>query len=336
MNPRILELIGEQTSPLFRIMSVFNYNEPQRRIFDNNISAFHIGNGYVLSVAHALGMDAQIPRSVSDQEYQNEIYNQCTPDEKVVLDRSYNLDQNTNKRYLNITNNADIQIMVNIIKRIRYDARYITLYHKNICIPCLILNFYNDLFYNDPAVTSLIDPIKKFHEPNIGSYTYCLELELVHAFYSEDIALYRIINLDQSVIDKIPFARLDYNTHDIGNIVYCLQGSPSGTNLGRLFNEARIDGLLDQHDLFKDQFGNTTHVAKGLRYHLKGYFRFGSSGAPYFSYDVQADSFQVFAIQSQASPIQLSINHNREGNFQYINAIASPLSLIETQLRNYL
>ncbi len=46
-----LELTHEQTSPLLRIMWVQNLNEPHRRHFENNICAFHVGNGYFLSVA---------------------------------------------------------------------------------------------------------------------------------------------------------------------------------------------------------------------------------------------------------------------------------------------
>ena len=72
-----------------------------------------------------------------------------------------------------------------------------------------------------------------------------------------------------------------------------------------------------------------------MRYLIKGYFRFGSSGAPYIRRNEQG-RFVVNAIQSEASPIQLSIGNAREGNFQYVNAIASPLSGIEEQLRNHL
>ena len=52
MSTKAIELIDEQTSPLFRIMFIHNMNEPARRHFDNNICAFHIGQGLILSVAH--------------------------------------------------------------------------------------------------------------------------------------------------------------------------------------------------------------------------------------------------------------------------------------------
>ena len=70
----------------------------------------------------------------------------------------------------------------------------------------------------------------------------------------------------------------------------------------------------------------------GLRYLIRGYFRFGSSGAPYVYYSEAEGQFKVNAIQSEASPIQLSINNNREGNYQYVNAIASPLKNIQGEL----
>ena len=77
MKEKILELINEQRSPLFRIMSVYNENEPAKRKFDNNICAFHIGNGYILSVAHNIRLEAGLFRSISEQEFQRDIVNNC-------------------------------------------------------------------------------------------------------------------------------------------------------------------------------------------------------------------------------------------------------------------
>ena len=53
-------------------------------------------------------------------------------------------------------------------------------------------------------------------------------------------------------------------------------------------------------------------------------------------YDKENKQFKVNAIQSEACPIQLSINNNRDGNFQYVNALASPLNIIEEKLKRYL
>ena len=74
----------------------------------------------------------------------------------------------------------------------------------------------------------------------------------------------------------------------------------------------------------------------GLRYLIRGYFRFGTSGAPYLFFDEKEKIFKVNAIQSEASPIQLSINNNRQGNFQYVNAIAAPLKNIKSELESFI
>ena len=58
--------------------------------------------------------------------------------------------------------------------------------------------------------------------------------------------------------------------------------------------------------------------------------------APELFYDDNEKQFKVNAVQSEASPLQLSINNNREGNFQYVNAIASPLSIVKSKLEGYL
>ena len=99
--------------------------------------------------------------------------------------------------------------------------------------------------------------------------------------------------------------------------------------------QAQIEGYLDHHGTFMDRIGGN-YTFEGLRYLIKGYFRFGSSGAPYVFYDQENKKFKVNAVQSEACPIQLSISNNRDGNFQYVNALASPLSIIEEKLISYL
>ncbi len=332
MKDQIFSLISEQTSPLFRIMSVYNYDEPLRRNFDNNITAFHIGNGYVLSVAHNLRLEAQPIKSVSEQDYQHLIFARCDEKERALLNRCFLFDGTSNKRYLNTADQNDVQQLIEVFKRINYDTRWITLYAREICKPFLIVQFENNSFYNNDYLDGLFDKSLVFPEPVIGAYTFLIELELVQAFFSEDFALYRMKNTDQKIISSMPAAAISYETFLPNNLLYCLQSSPSGTNLGRMMNEAHIDGILNHHGVDPDRFeGN--HIRKGLRYLLKGYFRFGSSGAPYFIFDKESNSFLVNAIQSEASPIQLSIKNDMNGNFQYINAIASPVSIIEEELR---
>lgn len=335
MKQKKIELIDEQKSPLFRIMSITDADETARRKFDNNICAFHIGNGYVLSVAHNLRSMAQFFRSIPEARYQAEIAPNLKPKELALFKKCYILDNITNKRYLNTNNRQEINGLIEILARINYDTRWITLYNNNTSKPFLIIQFRNNQFYNDAAVTALFGGNRCFPEPTQKRHTFILELELVEAFYSEDIALYRIVNTHKDIIGKIPSAQIDYEVYDSSNNdFFCLQSAPVD-NLGRLLNDAKIEGLLDHWNIFGDKFqGN--YIMDGLRYLIKGYFRFGSSGAPYFKYDRENDVFKVNAIQSEASPIQLSINNNRNGNFQYINAIASPLSLIKDRLEQLL
>lgn len=92
---------------------------------------------------------------------------------------------------------------------------------------------------------------------------------------------------------------------------------------------------IDHWNCFGDAIGGN-YIMDGTRYLIKGYFRFGSSGAPYVLYDDESNSFKVNAIQSEASGIQLSINNNRNGNFQYINAIATPLDNIRAEIEQQL
>jgi hypothetical protein len=157
-------------------------------------------------------------------------------------------------------------------------------------------------------------------------------LELVESFYSQDVALYRVINTPQFIIDRLPSLEVDERIcDDDQQNYYCLQSAPGGA-LGRLLNHATIEGFLDHHGIFPDRIGGN-YIFEGPRYLIKGYFRFGSSGAPYVVYDEASSQFRVNSIQSEASPIQLSIKNDREGNFQYINAIAVPLSNVMERIR---
>lgn len=322
--------VNEQTSPLFRIMSIFNSDDSEKRFCNNNICAFHIGNGYVLSVAHNLKPSAGIPRSMPEEEYQ--VMLNSVPQNIIgVFNNAFTLDTTTNKRHLNIPidQNTLMQLSSNL-SQVNYDNRWLTFYERNICKPFLVLQFRDNLFYKDTELTANINPNHRFHEPDLSRYTFLLELELVEAFYSVDYALYRIVE-DESLIKKIPSFEIDFNVMGSKNSIFCLQSAPSN-NLGRLINTAEIEGVLDHWSSFKDDIGGNYNM-EGLRYLVKGYFRFGSSGAPYVRYNPHTKTFKVTAIQSEASPIQLMINNNRNGNFQYINAIVSPIKNIEKDLK---
>ena len=105
--------------------------------------------------------------------------------------------------------------------------------------------------------------------------------------------------------------------------------------VGKLLNKAQIEGFTEHFSIFPELVGGN-YVLEGLRYLIKGYFRFGSSGAPYLVYDAKSNTFKVNAVQSEACPIQLSIDNKRDGNFQYVNAIATPLNNIKERLEFYL
>jgi len=335
MLTKQLELTNEQTSPLFRLMWIHNLEEPNRRHFDNNICAFHIGNGFILSVAHNIRTEAQIFKSIDNTIFTTSIQPHLNPAQTQLFNQCYPLDPQTNKRYINIINPADVQTVVNTLQQINFDTRWLTLTQRNFCKPHLIIQFKNNQFYNDPALTGHFNGNTYFHEPSLNRHTFLVEVELVEAFYNEDIALYRIVNTHQDIINRLPSIRLDFSIlPDYQNNIYCIQSSPGGF-LGRLLNKAQIEGYLDHHGTFGDRIGGN-YTFEGLRYLIKGYFRFGSSGAPYVYFDNETDQFKVNAVQSEASPIQLSINNNREGNFQYVNAIASPLNIIETRLQTHL
>ena len=324
-------LIDEQTSPLQRIMWSYNIDEPQKRSFENNICAFHIGNGYILSVAHNLRIQAGFYKSIDEALYKKELFPILDGAQTRFLDQHYFLDEYTQKRYLNNADPTAIQSIVSILKQKRFDTRWVTLAQKKVCTPCLVFHFKDNAFYNDASVTELFAPERRMYEPEIHKYTFLVEVELVHAFYDADIALYRIVNTPQEIVNKIPYADIDFEflDEDVENF-YCLQSSPSGPT-GRLLNEARIEGMLDHFGIFQDEVGGN-YTFDGYRYLVKGYFRFGSSGAPYLYYDRRQAKYVVNAIQSEASGIQLSIKNDREGNFQYINAIASPLCIIRDEL----
>lgn len=328
-------LIDEQTSPLQRIMWVYNPEEPERRTFENNICSFHIGNGYFLSVAHNLRMSAGFVRSIPEELYRRELFMKLDGSQSRLLDQHYFTDDYTRKKYLNNADPAHMQAITNILKQKRFDTRWVTLAEKNICNPHLVFQFKTPLFYNDAAVTEQLGNGRYLFDGDAQRHTFLIEVALVKAFYSADIALYKIVNTPAEVIARIPSIPVDLSFLDEPqDKLYCLQSSPSGP-AGRLLNEAVMEGMLDHFGIFPDEYGGN-YVFEGYRYLIKGYFRFGSSGAPYLIYDAAKGQYVVNAIQSEASGIQLSIKNDKEGNFQYINAIASPLYIIRDELAGLL
>lgn len=172
MITKKLELTNEQTSPLFRIMWLQNANEPTRRQYDNNICAFHIGNGFILSVAHNLRTEATAFKSITEASFQADIIANIDPALRTLFNSSYLLDPATNKRYLTQINEANAQSIINELKRINYDTRWITLAQRNICKPHLIVQFRNNQFYNDATLTGHFNGNTYLAEPAANRHTY--------------------------------------------------------------------------------------------------------------------------------------------------------------------
>lgn len=141
MKNKKFDLIDEQKSPLFRIMSIYNNDDPARRKFENNICAFHIGNGYILSVAHNLRIEAQLFRSIPEDIFQNQIIQHLDEGQSQLFNQCYILDSQTNKRYRNLSDPNLFQQLINILNRINFDTRFINFYENNICKPFLIIQF---------------------------------------------------------------------------------------------------------------------------------------------------------------------------------------------------
>ncbi len=335
MDNNKLTLINEQTSPLQRIMWVYNVDEPAKRIFENNICSFHIGNGYFLSVAHNLRSQTGYVRSIPEQIYLNELLPKLDGAQKMFLEQCYFTDNYTRKMHLNNYDPIHLDHITKILKQKRFDTRWVTLSKKKVCIPFLIFQFKDNTFYNDIGVTRMFDAKRQMMDTNAHKHTIFIEVELVKAFYGSDIALYKIVNTPEEIINKIPAVELNYDLLDSEQQrLYCVQSSPNSV-AGRLVNDAKIEGILDHFGVFPDDIeGN--YVFEGYRYLIKSYFRFGSSGAPYVFFDEQKGKYQVNAIQSEASGIQFSIKNDKEGNYQYVNAIASPLFIIKNELEQLL
>jgi hypothetical protein len=330
-----LALIDEQSSPLQRIMWVYDIEDPEKRTFENNICTFHIGNGYFLSVAHNLRIQSGFFRSIDAELYRTEIFPKLDGSQNRLMEQYYYTDEYARKKYLVNADPMALNNIAAILKQKRFDTRWVSLSQKKICNPYLIFQFKNDRFYNDLEVTDMFHPSQRLFDADAQKHTFLLPVELVEAFYGEDIALYRIINTPMDIIDKIPTVDVDYSFIEEDAVkMYCLQSSPSGPT-GRLLNEAYMEGMLDHFGIFQDDIGGN-YLFEGYRYLIKGYFRFGSSGAPYLIYNADTGKYVANAVQSEASGIQLSIKNDREGNFQYINAIASPLYIIKERLQKHL
>src|SRR5688572_9877342 len=284
MNKNKLHLIGEHTSPLFRIMWVTNPSDLKFRHFDNNISAFHIGGGLIMSVAHNLRTENNLLKSLDEEIFQSDIMAHLNPTQKILFNQCYIPDAASGKRHIQIQNPSYAHSIADALKMINFDTRWLNLAKRKISTPHLIIQFSNGMFYDDPDLTTQFDGLNSFFEPSLNRQTFLLKLELVNAFYGSDIAVYKIVDTGNDLIKKIPHIDIDFPVEeDFGDRLFCLQSSPAGF-LGRLLNKAWLEGYLDHHQVFVDRIGGN-YILEGIRYLIRGYFRFGSSGAPYIYQD---------------------------------------------------
>jgi hypothetical protein len=336
MKEQKLAAISDLKSPMFRIMAIQNDLEPLWRQYDNNICTFHVGNGYLLSVGHNLRLEAGFFKSISEELYQSEILPRLNSAEFQHLEKILVQGPVPGKRYLKINSQNDIQPFTAALTRINFDTRWVAMYQKQIAKPYLLIQQRNPVFYQNQVVHKMFDPAFVFVDPSSQRQSYLIETELIEGWYEDDITLYKIVNTPWEIIAAIPRFEIDPEIYDVSHGDYfCVQTAPSDLNPGRMINEANIEGFVDQYTPFKDRFGGNFNL-QGLRYLIKGYFRFGSSGAPYIKFDPSSQTFKVNAIQSEACPIQLEIGGSKVGNYQFINAIATPLANVYDRLNTHL
>jgi hypothetical protein len=332
MKDKKLNLINESNSPLFRIMSIYNSSTPNKG-FANNICAFHVGKGIILSVAHNLRTLDRLPLILSNSFYQNELLTKINAADIPAFNTAYPLIPGTNQHIATGLTPTTGEPLAKKLDEAKVDRRYTKLYAENCCKPFLVTTFRDYSFCGDATLNHHFQGNHYFAEPTLNRHTFIIELELLDALFNEDIAIYKIINTPPEIINQLPSLDIDYQLYDTGTLdYYCLQSAPYD-NLGRIINEARIEGVLDNFAKETDILGND-YFFEGIRYLIKGYFRFGSSGAPYLIFNKEHGDFKVNSIQSQASFIQLSINFQMNGNLQFVNGIATPLFIIEQKLKD--
>jgi hypothetical protein len=331
---KLIELVSEQTSPLFRIMSVFNYDLPQKT-FQNNIICSHIGNGYFLSVAHNLRVDHGIPASIPNDVFQEKFLQCFDGDERTDIENKFNYDAGRDKWiYKNTNSKKDAISLKNKLNTCSYTTTFLESYNNEIAKPYVVIQFRNDQFYNSVPLTEQLRSKNYMYEKKLNRHTYILELEIYHTSWEDDICVYKLVDRDPAIINALPSLSVDTTLYDgtENSKIYCLQSSPT-SSMGKLLNEARIEGVSDHYSM-QNKF-KPTYIHEGMRYLMMGYFRFGSSGAPYITYNQETKAASIFGIQSEACPVQLSIRSKRDGNFQYTKAIVSPLNNI-TDILNQL
>lgn len=334
MKNQKLQLIHENTSPLHRIMTVYDADQSVKK-FNSNICAFHIGNGLILSVSHNLRAIEKMPTTLSENYFQTQLLAKITPEDKPIFEQIFPKNAHTNRRNLATIDQTTLDNLIAKLDTAKVDRRFSTLYKHQCCQPFLITSFREKAFCGDANLDQHLDPNHYFFEQISNRHTYIIQLELLDELINEDVAIYKIVNTNPKITKKLPQIDIDFELYDTSTPnFFCLQTAPYD-NLGRLINQASIEGILDNFCKDHDIIGNQ-YTMDGLRYLIKGFFRFGSSGSPYLSLDPKTKKFKANAIQSQASFIQMPTHNNTIGNRQYLNGIATPFSIIQETLQKHI
>jgi hypothetical protein len=234
-------------------------------------------------------------RSTPEAFFQAQILAKFPVNETNQLLRHYPADSSTNRRYLTLSDEKTAQKLIKKFLDYKCDTAVQNLYTHGVCKPFLIVQSKNSQLFNDAQVTAQLDQRHVFQKLALNRYTFLLELKVVKVFLEYDIAIYRTINVPPAVVRLLPSISLDYSSYDDDCTgLHCLQNSPSGTNLGRLLNRAQIEGILDQHSIQGDPVSGN-YIFEGLRYLIRGYFRFGSSGAAGAALFYESLSISIYA-----------------------------------------
>ena len=327
MDNAYLKLIGEQTSPLHQMHWVYNAAEPQKRILENGSCAVHIGGGYFLTVAHDLRTQTGFPKVMPEDLYLNEILPKLDGAQKMFLEQCYASNPATKKKYLTTADHQHAEQLTKIFKQKRFDTRRITLSKKNVCKPHLVLQFRNNLYYNDPGLTMAFDPAMQFTEVESNKHNFLVELELIKACFPEDIALFKAVGISEQAAARIPSIPVGYLASDKQpEKLLCLQNAPFGST-GRLINKVSVLGVIDHYEVFHDDVGGN-FTLDGYRYLVEGYLSKGTAGAPYLLQDGTTGKYRVIAIQSESGSRHFGAGI--EGGNSV--SVATPLSLVKDEL----
>jgi len=333
------KLISETTTPLFRIMA-----RSSNGGFSNNISCVHIGSGYILTVYHHL-LDITTIDRINTSDFKKIIQN-ANLQEKALIEKYY-IPAQGGLFYLltfpQVANPTEAQNLQNeimqlppVFNKLGFDPSIKSYYDKGYLSPTLVIQLKEKGFYGSLGLHAKFESDGKYlnEVDNLNRHTYLIDLDLVQGFPEYDLAIYKMQNIGEDAIDKIPFIEACASLLNFGKSspLYILQGSPNDFGLGHMLNNAEIEGIVDHFGIYQTPLGTHAGKSDGARYLSRNYFKFGSSGSPYISYVESEDKFYVSAIQSEACPIQMSINGDRSNNAQYTHALASPLFNIREAL----